>query len=84
MDAVQLTFGYEDTDFERTYELDVADSINNSSIKNAVISINVSLNASTDGGLSDFFISDDGDKFSRIITAKRIRKEEIYVDLGGE
>lgn len=83
-DSVQLTFGYQDTEFERTYEIDVAESVSSADIKSKVLAINASLAASTDGGLSNFFTSDEGDNFTRIIVAKRIHKEELYVDLGGE
>lgn len=83
-DSIQLTFGYEYSDLERTYEFDIAESLSSADIKARVLAVNASLAASTDGGLAEFFKSDEGDNFNQIKEAKRIHKEELYVDLGGE
>lgn len=80
MASIQLTFSYADTDQTRMYELELADSLA-SSAKTKILAINESLRAGTDGGLSNFFISDYGDNFTRISEAKFIRTEEEYIDL---
>lgn len=78
---IQLTFRYEDTSDTRQYELECADSLV-SSVKEKVLAINASLAAGTDEGLSDFFVSDDGDRFTLISSAKAIEVVETPIDLG--
>lgn len=83
MANVQLTFSYEDTEFTRMYDLEVADSLQ-ADAKQKILDINASLKAGTDDGLSAFFVSDEGTNFSLISSAKFIVTEEEYIDLGGE
>lgn len=72
-----LEFGYDGSDFKRTYAIELNDSIaaadRNNYVRSAVQAINASLSAGTDGGLSDFYIADDFDgtngKFNGIIYA---------------
>lgn len=83
MANVQLTFSYEDTEFTRLYDFEVADSLQ-ADAKQKILDINASLKAGTDGGLSAFFVSDEGTNFTLISSAKFIVTEEEYIDLGGE
>ena len=72
-----LEFGYDGSDFKRTYALELNDSIaaadRNNHVRSAVQAINASLSASTSGGLDDFFLAEDFDgtngKLDRIIYA---------------
>lgn len=74
MATVELTFGYNGSDFKRTVELEANDSITAADVKSAVNAINASLAGGTDGGLGDFFLADDFDgtngKFNKIVAAK--------------
>lgn len=83
MAKVQLTFSYADTEFTRMYEMEVADSLSTDA-KQKILAVNSSLKASTDGGLSEFFVSDAGDNFTLISSAKFIVETTEYIDLGGE
>jgi len=83
MAKVQLTFSYADTTFERMYEMEIADSLE-ADAKQKILAVNSSLKASTDGGLSEFFVSDAGDNFTLISAAKFIVETTEYIDLGGE
>lgn len=73
---LNLTFGYEGTDFTRTNEFEVADSIQPADIVTGIKAINASLSAGTSDGLDTFFVSDDYDAaqsigaFNAIIGAK--------------
>lgn len=80
MADVQLTFAYEDTDFTRTYQLEIADSLQ-ADAKGRIIEINNSLKSGTDDGLSDFFVSDNGERFTLISAAKFIVTTEEYINL---
>ena len=72
-----LEFGYDGSDFKRTYTIEMADSIaandRNNFVRSAVQAINASLSAGTSGGLDDFFVAEDFDgtngKFNGIIYA---------------
>lgn len=59
--TLSMQFAYKNTDFTRTYELEGLSAAALSSVESKIISINDSLSAGTDGGLKDFFISDDFD-----------------------
>ena len=58
-----IEFGYDGSDFKRTYALELNDSIaaadRNNYVRSAVNAINASLSAGTSGGLDDFFVADD-------------------------
>lgn len=81
--SIELTFGYNGTDFTRNYTIDGISAAALSSAKSKILAINESLAASTDGGLSDFFLADDFDgsngKFNRIISATARVVEETYI-----
>lgn len=72
-----LEFGYDGSDFKRTYALELNDSIaaadRNNFVRSAVQAVNASLSAGTSGGLDDFFVAEDFDgtngKFNGIIYA---------------
>ena len=81
---LKLTFGYEDTDYTRIYAFDVADSIDATaaaSMKAAVKAVNASLTAGTAGGLSSFFVSDEGDNFTLITDAQLELTEKTVLNL---
>ena len=68
--SVTMTFGYDDTDFTRKVKLDNLTAGSLSSVKSKILAVNASLAGGTAGGLSTFFISDDGKNFTRITAAQ--------------
>ena len=82
--SLNLTFGFEATDFTRIYQFDVDDSVAKADIVNAIQAVNASLSGGTADGLDEFFVADDFDgtngKFSGIIHAetKTITENVIY------
>ena len=68
--SVTLTFGYEDTNFTRRYKFEDVSAAGLSGIVARIKAINESLAGGTDGGLSTFFLSDEGDNFTGIIAAQ--------------
>lgn len=65
---------YTGTDFTRTYNFTKLDTATPQSVQSKIIALNASLAGGTDGGLADFFVSDDYDgtngKLKAIKTAK--------------
>ena len=61
MKDVKMRFKYAD-DSTRLYSFDCDDSLA-AAVKFKIINVNDSLQASTDGGLSSFFVSDNGSNF---------------------
>lgn len=83
--TLRTTFAYENTNFTRTYDFDIETEEAKTTAKQKVIDINSSLEAGTAGGLSSFFVSDNGENFVKISNAKIITIEETILDLeGGE
>ena len=73
---VQLYFGYDDSTATRTMTIsDVPTSVL-ADVKTKCMAINASLEASTDGGMKDFFVDDNGNKLKEITKAKIIVTEE--------
>lgn len=68
--TVTLTLGYEDTDFTRKYKFTDVSNAALSGIADKCKAINASLLGGTAGGLSHFFVSDDGDYFNSIVAAQ--------------
>lgn len=64
MKTVKTQFKYVD-DTTRLYAFDCEDSLS-ADVKDKILAINASLAASTDGGLADFFVSDEGEKMVQI------------------
>lgn len=59
MNKLKMTFGYEGTDFTRSFTIsDVADSLT-SGIKSKILAVNASLAGGNSDGLNNFFRSDD-------------------------
>lgn len=81
--TAKLVFSYEDTEFTRTYNLEAEDSISSGDCKAKILAINASLAAGTDGGLSDFFVSDIGERFVKISEARLIETTELPIAIGG-
>ena len=80
--TIRLTFGYEDTEFTRNYELKIDDSLV-AGAKQKIKDINNSLLGGTAGGLSSFFVSDSGENFTLITDAQLTSITETKLDLGG-
>ena len=80
--TLKMTFGYGDSDFTRNYSFEIADSLV-ADAKTKIVGINSSLNAGTAGGLSSFFVSDDGDNFTAITAAQVESTEITYLDISG-
>ena len=67
MKNVKTKFKYAD-DSTRIYDFDCDDSLV-TGVKDKIIAINASLQAGTAGGLSSFFVSDNGEYFVQISSA---------------
>lgn len=57
--TIDMKFGYNGTDFKRTYSIGGVSSAYLSTAESKARAINTSLAGGTAGGLSSFFISDD-------------------------
>ena len=81
---LKMTFGFgEDQESKRDYRFEVADSLA-TACKDKILGINASLAASTDGGLADFFLADNGtDQFSKITYAEISSTETQVLDISG-
>lgn len=78
--SIKLGLGYTNTDSTRQVTIgDVADSIcaAPATVKSKIQAINASLAAGTDGGLSDFFRSDDYDAAESIGSFNQIKSATI-------
>lgn len=73
---VQLYIGYDNSDAIRTMTISNVSASALVDVKTKCMAINASLNASTDGGLKDFFVDDNGNKMKEITKAKIIITEE--------
>lgn len=73
---VQLYLGYDNSDYVRTMTISNVSMSALTTVKDKCMAINASLNASTDGGLKDFFVDDDGNSLKEITKAKIIITEE--------
>lgn len=73
--SLNMKFAYHNTEQTRSYKFDgIADSLV-AGIKDKIIAVNNSLAGGTAGGLSSFFVSDDGDFLLKISEAE-IRSTE--------
>ena len=79
--SITLTLGYEDTDETRDLKIDNVSVASLSGVVNKVKAINASLEAGTDGGLSTFFLSEDGDNFNSIVSATATVQETTPINL---
>lgn len=79
INSVTLTFGFSNTESTRTFKIDDISDTDFNNVKSKILAVNASIAAGTDGGLTDFFRSDDFDnsdpnlivgKFTGIIAAK--------------
>jgi len=79
INSVTLTFGFSNTEATRTFKIDGISDTDFTNVKSKILAVNASIAAGTDGGLTDFFRSDDFDasdpnlivgKFTGIIAAK--------------
>ena len=60
--SITLTLGYSGTTFKRNIKMEnISDELENSAIVANIKAVNASLSGGTDGGLKEFFISDDYD-----------------------
>ena len=81
--VLKTTFGYADTDFTRQYNWEVAESIQPETLKAGILAINQSLANGTAGGLSSFFVSDEGDNFVTICAAQLEVTETTVLNIAG-
>ena len=81
---LKMTFGFgAEQDSTRNYNFSVDDSLV-TACKDKILGINESLAASTDGGLADFFLADNGtDTFSKITYAEISSSETQVLDISG-
>ena len=79
--SITLTLGYEDTDETRDLKIDNVSVASLSGVVNKVKAKNASLEAGTDGGLSTFFLSEDGDNFNSIVSATATVQETTPINL---
>ena len=79
--VLKTTFGYADTDFTRQYNWEVAESIQPETLKAGVLAINQSLANGTAGGLSTFFLSDEGDNFVTIVSGQLEETDKTVLNL---
>ena len=73
---VQLFLGYDNSEYIRTITISNVSLSALDNVKSKCMAINASLTASTDGGMKDFFVDDDGNKLKEITKAKIIVTEE--------
>lgn len=59
--SLELTFGYTNTDFQRTYKIEDISESALENVKAKILAINAALAGGTDGGLAEFFRADDYD-----------------------
>lgn len=83
--SVIMTLGYSNTEFTRKFKIDGLSAAALPNVKSKILAINASLAGGTDGGLGDFFRSDDFDdsnsglvvgKFTGIVAAQSESTEE--------
>lgn len=80
--TLKLTFGYQDSDFRRTYELDgdAEDAVN---YKARIKALNASLTGGQVQDMKEFFVADDGSYLDKIVEAKVVVVEETPLGIGG-
>lgn len=79
--SVTLTFGYENTDATRRYKFEDVSNAALSGIADKCKAINASLAGGTAGGLSTFFLSEEGDHFVSIVGAQSDVGEITVINL---
>lgn len=73
---VELYIGYNDSEYVRKVTISDVSAQALSNVQSKCMAINASLAASTDGGMSDFFVDDSGNTMKEITKAKIIITEE--------
>lgn len=73
---VELYLGYNNSEFIRTVTISNVSLSALADVKSKCMAINDSLAASTDGGMKDFFVDDNGNSLKEITKAKIIITEE--------
>lgn len=73
---VELYLGYDNSNFVRTVTINNVSMSALTDVKSKCMAINASLAASTDGGMSNFFVDDNGNSLKEITKAKIIITEE--------
>lgn len=81
--TVKLVTAYENSEANRQYTFDCAASLV-SGVKNKVKAINASIAGGTDGGLSSFFIDDDGNHMASISSAFVISETVNDLDISDD
>lgn len=80
--TLKTTWGYGESENTRNYNFTVDDSLA-SAVKGKILAINASLTAGTAGGLSSFFVNDDGDNFTGITYAAIEGSTTEVLDISG-
>ena len=80
--TVKIDFGYED-ETTRRYAFEVDDSITDTTVKNKIVGIKASLLSGTAGGMSSFFVSDDGENLIDITGAQVESTTTTVLDISG-
>lgn len=87
---VKATLGYTGTDFTRAYKFENVPTSALVDVKDVALAINASLAAGTDGGMKDFFRSNDYDasdpqniigQLDRIVALQSYTGSEEYIPL---
>lgn len=73
---VELYLGYNNSEFIRTITISNVSLSALADVKSKCMAVNASLAASTDGGMSNFFVDDNGNSLKEITKAKIIVTEE--------
>lgn len=76
---VSFKCAYNNSDYERTYNFDVETGEELEKCQGKVQAINASLTAGTDGGLSAFFVAEDGAPLYRITEMQTKATEETII-----
>lgn len=81
--SVVIKVAYADTDEIRQYTFDnlSASVVNPATLKAKILQLNASIAASTDGGLHEFFVSDDGDFMVSIASAYTVSEIETPITI---
>lgn len=79
--SLKITMAFEDTDQTRIITFsDLKEALDPAETVDKIKAINSSLSGGTSDGLDTFFLSDEGDKFSEIISAQLVEMTEVEIE----
>lgn len=84
--SITIKLAYRDTNSTRNMKFENLpdDALLPATIKPRILAINESLASSTDGGLADFFLSDEGNQLVSIASAYTVAEEETPITIPAE